>query len=164
MPKTPPLVGVIMGSSSDWETMSLCVNTLDQLGIPNQAHVLSAHRTPDATAKFARAAADRGIRVMIAAAGGAAHLAGVISAYTWLPVLGVPIQSSALHGLDSLLSMAQMPGGIPVGTLAIGAAGAKNAARLAAAILALSDKKIRQSLQAFRKKQTDAVLAAKLPK
>jgi 5-(carboxyamino)imidazole ribonucleotide mutase len=153
-----------MGSSSDWETMSICVNTLDQLGIPNQAHVLSAHRTPDATAKFAREAADRGIRVMIAAAGGAAHLAGVISAYTWLPVLGVPIQSSALHGLDSLLSIAQMPGGIPVGTLAIGSAGAKNAALLAAAILALSDKKIRQNLQAFRKKQTEAVLAAKLPK
>jgi 5-(carboxyamino)imidazole ribonucleotide mutase len=163
MPKTSPLVAVIMGSSSDWETMSVCVKTLDQLGIPNQAQVLSAHRTPDATAKFAREAADRGIRVMIAAAGAAAHLAGVISAYTWLPVLGVPIQSSALHGLDSLLSMAQMPGGIPVGTLAIGSAGAKNAALLAAAILAISDKKIRQSLQAFRKKQTNAVLATKLP-
>jgi 5-(carboxyamino)imidazole ribonucleotide mutase len=153
-----------MGSSSDWETMSVCVKTLDQLGIANQARVLSAHRTPDATGKFAREAADRGIRVIIAAAGGAAHLAGVISAHTWLPVLGVPIQSSALHGLDSLLSTAQMPGGIPVGTLAIGPAGAKNAALLAAAILALSDKKIRQSLQAFRKKQTEAVLAAKLPK
>jgi 5-(carboxyamino)imidazole ribonucleotide mutase len=164
MPKTPPLVAVIMGSSSDWETMSVCVKTLEELGIPNQAHVLSAHRTPDATAKFAREAADRGIRVIIAAAGGAAHLAGVISAHTWLPVLGVPIQSSALHGLDSLLSTAQMPGGIPVGTLAIGPAGAKNAALLAAAILALFDKKIRQNLQAFRKKQTEAVLAAKLPK
>jgi len=164
MSKTSPLVAVIMGSSSDWETMSVCVKTLDELGIANQAHVLSAHRTPDATAKFAREAADRGIRVMIAAAGGAAHLAGVISAHTWLPVLGVPIQSSALHGLDSLLSMAQMPGGIPVGTLAIGSAGAKNAALLAAAILAISDKKIRQNLQAFRKKQTEAVLAAKLPK
>lgn len=153
-----------MGSSSDWETMSVCVKTLDQLGIANQARVLSAHRTPDATGKFAREAADRGIRVIIAAAGGAAHLAGVISAHTWLPVLGVPIQSSALHGLDSLLSTAQMPGGIPVGTLAIGPAGAKNAALLATAILALSDKKIRQNLQAFRKKQTEAVLAAKLPK
>jgi 5-(carboxyamino)imidazole ribonucleotide mutase len=153
-----------MGSSSDWETMSVCVKTLDELGIPNQAQVLSAHRTPEATAKFAREAADRGIRVMIAAAGGAAHLAGVISAHTWLPVLGVPIQSSALHGLDSLLSTVQMPGGIPVGTLAIGSAGAKNAALLAAAILAISDKKIRQNLQAFRKKQTEAVLAAKLPK
>src|SRR5438093_12847816 len=163
MSKTP-LVAVIMGSSSDWETMSVCAKTLDELGIPNQAQVLSAHRTPDATAKYAREAGDRGIRVMIAAAGGAAHLAGVISAYTWLPVLGVPIQSSALHGLDSLLSIAQMPGGIPVGTLAIGSAGAKNAALLAAAILALSDKKIRQNLQTFRKKQTEAVLAATLPK
>jgi 5-(carboxyamino)imidazole ribonucleotide mutase len=153
-----------MGSSSDWDTMSVCVKMLDELGIPNQAQVLSAHRTPDATAKFAREAADRGIRVMIAAAGGAAHLAGVISAHTWLPVLGVPIQSSTLHGLDSLLSTAQMPGGIPVGTLAIGSAGAKNAALLAAAILAISDKKIRQNLQAFRKKQTEAVLAARLPK
>src|SRR5437588_4830774 len=164
MPKTSPLVAVIMGSASHWETMSVCVKTLDELGTANQAPVLSAHRTPDATAKFAREAADPGIRVMIAAAGGAAHLAGVISAYTWLPVLGVPIQSSALHGLDSLLSIAQMPGGIPVGTLAIGSAGAKNAALLAAAILALSNKKIRQNLQAFRKKQTEAVLAAKLPK
>src|SRR5947208_7392182 len=164
MPIIPPLVAVIMGSSSDWETMFVCVKTLDQLGIPNQAQVLSAHRTPDATAKYAREAADRGIRVVIAAAGGAAHLAGVISAYTWLPVLGVPIQSSALHGLDSLLSIAQMPGGIPVGTLAIGSAGAKNAALLAAAILALSDKKIRQNLQAFRNKQTEAVLGAQLPK
>jgi 5-(carboxyamino)imidazole ribonucleotide mutase len=164
MPKTSSLVAVIMGSSSDWETMSGCVKTLDQLEIPNEAHVLSAHRTPDATAKFAREAADNGIRVMIAAAGGAAHLAGVISAYTWLPVLGVPIQSAALHGLDSLLSIAQMPGGIPVGTLAIGSAGAKNAALLAGAILALSDKKIRQNLQMFRKKQTESVLAAKLPK
>src|SRR5436309_12966866 len=163
MPKTPPLVAIIMGSSSDWETMSACVKTLDQLGIANQAHVLSAHRTPDPTAKFAREAADRGIRVMIAAAGGAAHLAGVISAYTWLPVLGVPIQSSALHGLDSLLSIAQMPGGIPVGTLAIGSAGAKNAALLAASIIGISDEKVREKLQAFRKKQTDAVLTQRVP-
>ena len=162
--KSSSLVAVIMGSASDWETMSGCVKTLDELNIPNEAHVLSAHRTPDATAKFAREAADRGVRVMIGAAGGAAHLAGVIAAHTWLPVLGVPIQSPALHGLDSLLSTAQMPGGIPVGTLAIGPAGAKNAALLAAAILAISDKKIRKNLQAFRKKQTDAVLAAKLPK
>jgi 5-(carboxyamino)imidazole ribonucleotide mutase len=162
--KSSSLVAVIMGSASDWETMSGCVKTLDELNIPNEAHVLSAHRTPDATAKFAREAADRGVRVMIAAAGGAAHLAGVIAAHTWLPVLGVPIQSTALHGLDSLLSTAQMPGGIPVGTLAIGPAGAKNAALLAAAILATFDEKIRQNLQAFRKKQTDTVLAAKLPK
>jgi len=162
--KSSSLVAVIMGSASDWETMSGCVKTLDELNIPNEAHVLSAHRTPDATAKFAREAADRGVRVMIAAAGGAAHLAGLIAAHTWLPVLGVPIQSVALHGLDSLLSTAQMPGGIPVGTLAIGPAGAKNGALLAAAILATFDEKIRQNLQAFRKKQTDSVLAAKLPK
>jgi 5-(carboxyamino)imidazole ribonucleotide mutase len=155
--KSSSLVAVIMGSASDWETMSGCVKTLDELNIPKEAHVLSAHRTHDATA------ADHGVRVMIAAAGGAAHLAGVIAAHTWLPVLGVPIQSAALHGLDSLLSTAQMPGGIPVGTLAIGPAGAKNAALLAAAILATSDEKIRQNLQAFRKKQTDTVLAAKLP-
>ena len=152
-----------MGSASDWDTMRHCVETLDKLGIANEAHVLSAHRTPDATADFARKAADRGLRVMIAGAGGAAHLAGVISAYTWLPVLGIPIQSKALHGLDSLLSIAQMPGGIPVGTLAIGEAGAKNAALLAAAIIALSDETIRKNLEAFRKKQTESVLAARVP-
>src|SRR5438477_11171757 len=163
MPKTPPLVAVIMGRSSDGETMSLCVKTLDELGIANQAHVLSAHRTPDATAKFAREAADRGNRVMIAAAGGAAHLAGVISAHTWLPVLGVPIQSSALKGLDSLLSMAQMPGGIPVGTLAIGKAGAINAALLAAASLGNKYPKIREALRKFRASQTKKVLAVPNP-
>jgi len=153
-----------MGSASDWETMRSCVETLNDLGIPNEYHVLSAHRTPDATADFARQAADRGLRVIIAAAGGAAHLAGVIAAYTWLPVLGVPIQSKALQGLDSLLSMAQMPGGIPVGTLAIGSAGAKNAALLAASIIGLYDETIRKNLQAFRKKQTDKVLAEPPPK
>ena len=163
MAETKTLVAVIMGSTSDWETMSNCVKTLDDLGIANEAHVMSAHRTPDATADFTRKAADRGIRVMIAAAGGAAHLAGVIAAHTWLPVLGVPM-SSALNGLDSLLSTAQMPGGIPVGTLAIGSAGAKNAALLAAAILATSDDQLRDRLLAFRKKQTETVLAAKLPK
>src|SRR5438552_6282620 len=164
MPESKPLVAIIMGSKSDWETMRHAVETLNHLSVPSEARVLSAHRTPDATADFARKAADRGLRVIIAGAGGAAHLAGVIAAYTQLPVLGVPIQSKALHGLDSLLSIAQMPGGIPVGTLAIGEAGAKNAALLAAAILALSDKKIRQNLQAIRKKQTEAVLAATLPK
>lgn len=158
------LVAVIMGSASDWETMRHCVETLDQLGVPNESHVLSAHRTPDATADFARKAADRGLRVIIAGAGGAAHLAGVIAAYTWLPVLGIPIQSKALHGLDSLLSIAQMPGGIPVGALAIGEAGAKNAALLAVAILALSDQTIRKNLEAFRRKQTESVLAARVPK
>jgi len=159
MAELKPVVAIIMGSKSDWETMRHAVETLDDLGVPNEARVLSAHRTPDATAEFARKAADRGFRVIIAAA----HLAGVIAAHTWLPVLGVPIQSK-LQGLDSLLSTAQMPGGIPVGTLAIGDAGAKNAALLAAAILATSDKAIRQKLEAFRKNQSEAVLAAKLPK
>jgi len=158
-----PLVAVIMGSKSDWDTMRNAVETLDQLGVANEARVLSAHRTPDATAEFARGAADRGLRVIIAGAGGAAHLAGVIAAHTWLPVLGVPIQSK-LQGLDSLLSTAQMPGGIPVGTLAIGEAGAKNAALLAAAILATSDDTLRQNIEAFRRKQSEAVLAAKLPR
>ena len=163
MPETKPVVAIIMGSKSDWETMRHAVETLDDLSVPNEARVLSAHRTPDATAEFARKAADRGFRVIIAGAGGAAHLAGVIAAHTWLPVLGVPIQSK-LQGLDSLLSTAQMPGGIPVGTLAIGDAGAKNAALLAAAILATSDKTIRQKLEAFRKTQSEAVLSVKLPK
>ena len=162
MPESKPVVAIIMGSKSDWETMKHAVETLDDLGVPNEARILSAHRTPDATADFARKAADRGLRVIIAGAGGAAHLAGVIAAHTWLPVLGVPIQSK-LQGLDSLLSIAQMPGGIPVGTLAIGEAGAKNAALLAAAILATSDTAIREKLEAFRRKQSEAVLAAKLP-
>jgi 5-(carboxyamino)imidazole ribonucleotide mutase len=162
--KSSTLVAILMGSSSDWETMRHCAEMLDQLQVPNESHILSAHRTPDATADFARKAADRGIQVIIAGAGGAAHLAGVVAGYTWLPVLGVPMQSQALHGLDSLLSIAQMPGGVPVGTLAIGTAGAKNAALLAAGIIALHDKKIRQNLQAFRKKQTESVLAARVPK
>jgi len=163
MPQPKSLVAVVMGSKSDWETMRHTVETLDELGLPNESRVLSAHRTPDATAEFARNAADRGLRVIIAGAGGAAHLAGVIAAHTVLPVLGVPIQSK-LQGLDSLLSTAQMPGGIPVGTLAIGDAGAKNAALLAAAIIATADKKLRQKLEAYRKKQSDSVLSAKLPK
>jgi 5-(carboxyamino)imidazole ribonucleotide mutase len=162
--KNSALVAILMGSSSDWETMRHCAEMLDQLQVPNESHILSAHRTPDATADFARKAADRGIQVIIAGAGGAAHLAGVVAGYTWLPVLGVPMQSQALHGLDSLLSIAQMPGGVPVGTLAIGTAGAKNAALLAAGIIALHDKKIRQNLQAFRKKQTESVLATRVPK
>src|ERR1700758_3835642 len=159
MAESKSLVAVIMGSKSDWDAMSVCVKTLGELGVPNEAHVLSAHRTPDATAEFARNAAGRGLRVIIAGAGGAAHLAGVMAAHTWLPVLGVPIQSK-LQGLDSLLSTAQMPGGIPVGPLAIGEAGAKNAALLAAAILGLSDEKIRSNLDAFRRKQSESVLAA----
>src|SRR5436305_7539445 len=120
MPQPKLLVAVIMGSKSDWETMRHASETLDALGVPNEARVLSAHRTPDATADFARKAADHGLRVIIAGAGGAAHLAGVIAAHTWLPVLGVPIQCKALQGLDSLLSSAQLPGRVPVGTLAIG--------------------------------------------
>jgi 5-(carboxyamino)imidazole ribonucleotide mutase len=162
--KSSPLVAVLMGSKSDWETMRHCVDTLDDLGIANEYRILSAHRTPEATADFARKAEDRGLRVIITGAGSAAHLAGVVAGLTRLPVLGVPIPSSTLQGLDSLLSIVQMPGGIPVGTLAIGSAGAKNAALLAAAILALSDTKIRSNLEAFRKKQTDAVLAARVPK
>jgi 5-(carboxyamino)imidazole ribonucleotide mutase len=158
-----PLVAIVMGSKSDWDTMRHAAEMLDELGVPNEARVLSAHRTPDATAEFARSASDRGVRVIIAGAGGAAHLAGVIAAHTILPVLGVPIQSK-LQGLDSLLSTAQMPGGIPVGTLAIGDAGAKNAALLAVAILATTDKKLRRRLEEFRKKQSESVLSAKLPK
>src|SRR2546430_12949444 len=145
--KTSALVAVLMGSKSDWDTMRHAVETLDELGVPNESRVLSAHRTPDATADFARKAADRGLRVIIAGAGAAAHLAGVIAGYTWLPVLGVPIPSSQLQGLDSLLSTAQMPSGVPVGTLAIGAAGAKNAALLAAGIIGLSDNNIRNALE-----------------
>lgn len=152
-----------MGSASDWETMRHAVELLDELRVPNEHHILSAHRTPEETAEFARNAAGRGLRVIIAGAGGAAHLAGVIAAYTWLPVLGVPIQSKALQGLDSLLSIAQMPGGVPVGTLAIGASGAKNAAILAVSIIALSDEKVRNKLELFRKGEADAVLAQRVP-
>ena len=162
--KSSALVAVVMGSTSDWETMRHSVELLDDLGVPNEHKVLSAHRTPDATAAFARKAADRGLHVIIAAAGGAAHLAGVIAAYTWLPVLGVPMQSQALQGLDSLLSTVQMPAGVPVGTLAIGTSGAKNAALLAASIIGLHDEKVRKKVEAFRKKQSDAVLAQRVPK
>src|SRR3954466_7554738 len=163
-PKTPDaVVAVIMGSKSDWETMRHAVELLDDLGIPNERKIVSAHRTPEMMAEFARTAAERGLRVIIAGAGGAAHLPGMLAAHTWLPVLGVPVQSHALHGMDSLLSIAQMPAGVPVGTLAIGAAGATNAALLAASILGLNDKKIRQKVEAFRKRQTDAVLAQRPP-
>src|SRR5437660_11662508 len=164
MPQPKTLVAVVMGSKSDWETMRHAVETLDELGVPNASRVLSAHRSPDATAEFAREAASRGLRVIIAGAGAAAHLAGAIAGHTWLPVLGVPIPSSELKGLDSLLSTAQMPGGIPVGTLAIGTAGAKNAALLAASIIALSDDRIQRNLEALPKKHTESVLAARVPK
>jgi 5-(carboxyamino)imidazole ribonucleotide mutase len=157
------LVAVIMGSSSDWDTMRHAVELLDDLGVPNEHRIVSAHRTPEMMAEFARTAAECGLEVIIAGAGGAAHLPGMIAAHTWLPVLGVPIQSHALQGMDSLLSIAQMPAGVPVGTLAIGTAGATNAALLAASILALSDEKIRKKLEGFRKRQTDAVLTQRVP-
>jgi 5-(carboxyamino)imidazole ribonucleotide mutase len=152
-----------MGSKSDWETMKHTVETLQQLGIPVEYRVASAHRTPDIVSKLAIEAADRGIKVIIAAAGGAAHLAGVVAAYTWLPVLGVPIESKSLKGLDSLLSMVQMPPGIPVATLAIGTPGAKNAALFAAAIIAVENLEVRKALLAFREKQTAEVSAVTLP-
>ncbi len=153
-----PLVGVIMGSRSDWETMRHAVETLDALGVPNETRVVSAHRTPDLLFEYASGARDRGIRVIIAGAGGAAHLPGMVSAKTTLPVLGVPVESKALQGIDSLLSIVQMPAGIPVGTLAIGKAGAINAALLAAAILANEHEEFRAAVETFRETQTQAVL------
>ena len=158
-----PLVGIIMGSSSDWETMQSAADMLDKLSIPYEVRVVSAHRTPDLLFRYAEGARGHGLRCIIAGAGGAAHLPGMVAAHTWLPVLGVPVQSHALHGMDSLLSIAQMPAGVPVGTLAIGSAGATNAALLAASILATTDQKIRKKLEAFRKRQTDAVLTQRPP-
>jgi 5-(carboxyamino)imidazole ribonucleotide mutase len=154
-----PLVGVIMGSSSDWETMEHAVTTLKGLGVPYEKRVVSAHRTPDLLFEYAASAEKRGIEVIIAGAGGAAHLPGMTASKTVLPVLGVPVESKALKGLDSLLSIAQMPGGIPVGTLAIGKAGAINAALLAAAILGGKYPLIREALRQFRRAQTGRVLA-----
>jgi len=154
-----PLVGIIMGSSSDWETMEHAANMLKDLGVPHETQVVSAHRTPDLLFEYAASAESRGIEVIIAGAGGAAHLPGMTSAKTILPVLGVPVESKALKGLDSLLSIAQMPGGIPVGTLAIGKAGATNAALLAAAILGAKYPAIREALRKFRTAQTERVLA-----
>ena len=162
MQKVAPLVAVIMGSKSDWETMRAAVEMLEEFGIANEARVVSAHRTPELMAQFARDAAGRGIQIIIAGAGGAAHLPGMVAAHTRLPVLGVPIESRILRGVDSLLSIVQMPAGVPVGTLAIGTAGAKNAALLAAGILALHDDVIRKKLEAFREKQTSEVLAVEL--
>jgi 5-(carboxyamino)imidazole ribonucleotide mutase len=155
---TDPLVGVIMGSRSDWETMRHTVETLDALGVANETRVVSAHRTPDLLFEYAAAARGRGLKVIIAGAGGAAHLPGMISAKTTLPVLGVPVESKALQGVDSLLSIVQMPAGVPVGTLAIGKAGAINAALLATAILATSDENLASALETFRETQTQAVL------
>jgi 5-(carboxyamino)imidazole ribonucleotide mutase len=153
------LVGVIMGSSSDWETMEHVAKTLAELGVPHETRVVSAHRTPDLLFEYASSAEKRGIEVIIAGAGGAAHLPGMTASKTVLPVLGVPVESKTLKGLDSLLSMAQMPGGIPVGTLAIGKAGAINAALLAAAILGAKHPEIREALRKFRVEQTERVLA-----
>ena len=154
-----PLVGLIMGSRSDWETMRHAADTLEALGIPYEVRVVSAHRTPDLMAEYAKTAEERGIKVIIAGAGGAAHLPGMTAAHTALPVLGVPVESRALVGLDSLLSIVQMPAGVPVGTLAIGKAGAVNAALLAASILGLKHPEILKRLKAYRKAQTEAVLA-----
>src|ERR1700749_1237670 len=158
-PKAQPLVGIIMGSSSDWETMEHAVKTLTDLGIPHETQVVSAHRTPDLLFEYASTAEQRGLEVLIAGAGGAAHLPGMTASKTVLPVLGVPVESKALKGLDSLLSIAQMPGGIPVGTLAIGKAGAINSALLAAAILGAKHPAIREALRKFREEQTERVLA-----
>ncbi len=152
-----------MGSTSDWETMRHAVETLEQFGVPTERRVVSAHRTPELMAEFAREAAGRGLQVIIAGAGGAAHLPGMVAAHTALPVLGVPVESRVLRGVDSLLSIVQMPAGVPVATLAIGTAGAKNAGLLAVSILSLKDATLRERLEAFRTRQTSEVLAATLP-
>ena len=158
-----PVVGIIMGSRSDWETMRHAADTLEQLGVPFEKEVVSAHRTPDKLYEYASSAEARGLQVIIAGAGGAAHLPGMTASKTLLPVLGVPVETKALKGLDSLLSIAQMPAGVPVGTLAVGRAGAVNAALLAVAIVARSDESVRERLAAFRASQTEAVLAAPDP-
>ena len=163
-PPTTPLVAIIMGSTSDWDTMSHASRALDALGIPHDVRVMSAHRTPALVDEYVGGAESRGIEVIIAGAGGAAHLAGVAAAKTLLPVLGVPIQSKALNGIDSLLSTVQMPGGIPVGTLAIGTSGATNAGLLAAAILANKYPPVREALRRHREAQTQAVLAHSDPR
>ena len=159
-----PLVGVVMGSKSDWDTMSHTVSTLEALGIPCEARVMSAHRTPDVAAEFAATAEERGLEVLIAAAGGAAHLAGVLASKTILPVLGVPMRAWSLDGLDSLLSTVQMPSGVPVGTLAIGKAGAVNAALLAGQILGLKHPEIREAVRADRERRRQDVLADSDPR
>lgn len=159
-----PLVGVIMGSKSDWETMSHAVEVLETLGVPHEVKVVSAHRTPDLLFEYASTAEARGLQVIIAGAGGAAHLPGMVSSKTILPVLGVPVQSKALNGLDSLLSIVQMPGGVPVATLAIGKAGSTNAGLLAASIVGLSLPEVKKALHAYRKEQTDRVLSQPDPR
>lgn len=158
------LVGIIMGSTSDWETMRFAAETLEQLGIPHEIEVVSAHRTPDKLFHYAETAETKGLEVIIAGAGGAAHLPGMTAAKTALPVLGVPVQSKILNGMDSLLSIVQMPAGIPVGTLAIGEAGAVNAALLAAAIISNKHSQYRDALNQFRREQTETVLAHSNPR
>ena len=157
MSKNKPVVGVIMGSQSDWDVMTQTTDILEQLGVAYEAKIISAHRTPQRLVDYAETAVARGLKVIIAGAGGAAHLPGMAAAMTPLPVLGVPVESKALSGMDSLLSIVQMPGGIPVGTLAIGKAGAKNAGLMAAAIIALMDEQIAHNLTSWRTAQTDAV-------
>ena len=157
MPPSTPHVAIIMGSQSDWDTMRHAAETLERLGVAFEARIVSAHRTPERLYEFARSARESGFKVIIAAAGGAAHLPGMTASMTPLPVFGVPIQSKALRGMDSLLSIVQMPGGVPVGTLAIGRAGAVNAALLAAAVLALSDAVVAAALDAYRAEQTESV-------
>ena len=169
MPKKPekttqPLVSIVMGSKSDWPTMEIASVTLTEFGVEHESKIVSAHRTPDLLFEFAKTAEQRGIEVIIAGAGGAAHLPGMCASQTVLPVLGVPVESKALKGLDSLLSIAQMPAGVPVGTLAIGQTGAKNAALLAISILANSRPELRKKLHDFRSKQTKTVLKSKLEK
>lgn len=162
--KYKPVVSIIMGSKSDWPTMEAASQTLDEFGVDHESRIVSAHRTPDLLFEFAKMAEERGIEVIIAGAGGAAHLPGMCASQTVLPVLGVPVESKALKGLDSLLSIAQMPAGIPVGTLAIGQAGARNAALLAISILANSRPALRKKLHTFRSKQTKTVLRTRLAK
>ncbi len=163
MSEPTPLVGIIMGSKSDWETMRHAAEMLERFAVPHECRVVSAHRTPDWMAEYAKTAEPRGLEAIIAGAGGAAHLPGMVAAHTVLPVLGVPVESHALKGMDSLLSIVQMPGGIPVGTLAIGKAGATNAALLAVAILANKRPELREKLHAFRREQSDKVRADVLP-
>jgi 5-(carboxyamino)imidazole ribonucleotide mutase len=157
-----PVVGVVMGSTSDWDTMREASNLLEAFGVPHESRVVSAHRTPDLLARYAKTAQKRGLRVIIAGAGGAAHLPGMLAAHTLVPVLGVPVESRALKGMDSLLSIVQMPAGIPVATFAIGVAGAKNAAIFAAELLAAGDAGVRAALEKFRKDQTAAALRSQL--
>jgi 5-(carboxyamino)imidazole ribonucleotide mutase len=162
--KAAPRVGLIMGSVSDWKTLSVTAVILEQFGVAYEKNVVSAHRTPHWLAEYVDAAKGRGVQVIIAGAGGAAHLPGMAAAFTTLPVLGIPVESRALRGLDSLLSIAQMPAGVPVGTLAIGEPGAKNAALLAISILALHDEKLQVAWEKFRRRQTKAVRGAKIPR